>query len=760
MRLTLRTLLAYLDNILEPSAAQAMAAKIEESSTAAELVHRIRDVTKKVRLAAPTVDGKGLGLDANTVAEYLDNTLTGDTTPDFERVCLESDVHLAEVAACHEILSLVLVQPAEIDPATRQKMYGLLNQTAAQLAKASPSKIPTASNAPIAPVAVPVAAAVAATVPAADGKPKREVPEYLKGSVDEATMARRGWALAAVAFVALLLVAGTFALAVMPIDSVPAFLRPLAEKISISSTNVAQNDPVLPKGPPSGTLPVPPAVSSPTSPLPSPTIPVAIPLPTGPSPTAVAAPTGLLQPPSAVSPSADVPPSPLGTAPLPPLPSGVVPSPPPNGTVPVVPPPVAPLGTATGTAVPPTVVAMGTAAVIPVPSATGATPVVSTPTSPDQPAKIEPVGRVSSAGSQVLLRFDPKTNAWVRLPARETLSVGDRILALPGYRPQVALGNGLTIDLLGGTLVELLPVDASGTPGLSLLRGRLMLFTVGGVKGSLRIENGKLKQTLSLTTAEMGLEYVPRRAAGEEPSAAAAWGIVLHGKSGQIGVATPTMAETQLTVPGQWWLSEVGPPESLGPVVALPSWITSDDRDLLEKQAADFVELGLRSDKAVSVALREMASDRRAENVQLALRCQAQIGEFDDFMSLLRDPTQRYSTWERYVQMLVEAIDFGPEYATKVREALIRQHGPEGEALYRILWGYSDEQLKSGAAKYLVETLDHPELDYRVIAIWTLCDVTGQPAAYLPQDQQPKRKTAILKWEQKLKDGQIVRKKA
>ena len=165
MRLTLRTLLAYLDNILEPSAAQAMAAKIEESSTAAELVHRIRDVTKKVRLAAPTVDGKGLGLDANTVAEYLDNTLTGDTTPDFERVCLESDVHLAEVAACHEILSLVLVQPAEIDPATRQKMYGLLNQTAAQLAKASAAKIPTASNAPIAPVAVPVADLVPVPVP-------------------------------------------------------------------------------------------------------------------------------------------------------------------------------------------------------------------------------------------------------------------------------------------------------------------------------------------------------------------------------------------------------------------------------------------------------------------------------------------------------------------------------------------------------------------------------------------------------------------
>src|SRR5262245_34045531 len=182
MRLTLRTLLAYLDNILEPSAAQAMAQKIEESPAAAELVHRIRDVTKKVRLAAPNVEGKGLGLDANTVAEYLDNTLQSDRTPDFEMVCLESDVHLAEVAACHEILSLVLVKPAEIDAASKQRMYTLINQPA-----------PAATTAGAAPLtATPVAAPVA--VPAGDDKVRRrEVPDYLRQpETVTAAKARRG----------------------------------------------------------------------------------------------------------------------------------------------------------------------------------------------------------------------------------------------------------------------------------------------------------------------------------------------------------------------------------------------------------------------------------------------------------------------------------------------------------------------------------------------------------------------------------------
>ncbi len=125
MRLTLRTLLSYLDDTLEPAQAKAIGQKLAESETAQELVERIRQVSRRRRLTTPPPTGPG-GIDPNTIADYLDNEVTPEQAQEVEQICLASDVHLAEVAACHQILTLVLGEPALISPAVKERMYRLV----------------------------------------------------------------------------------------------------------------------------------------------------------------------------------------------------------------------------------------------------------------------------------------------------------------------------------------------------------------------------------------------------------------------------------------------------------------------------------------------------------------------------------------------------------------------------------------------------------------------------------------------------------
>ncbi|MBD3675513.1 MAG: hypothetical protein HUJ26_18525 [Planctomycetaceae bacterium] len=139
MRLTLRTLLAYLEDELKPSESKEIGQKIAESPVATSLAQRIREVMRRRRLSAEDLNESGL--DPNLVAEYLDGALTPQQVADVERVCLGSDAHLAEVAACHQILTLVLGEPIEISESSRERMYALADD-----GTVSKSDIPTTQS--------------------------------------------------------------------------------------------------------------------------------------------------------------------------------------------------------------------------------------------------------------------------------------------------------------------------------------------------------------------------------------------------------------------------------------------------------------------------------------------------------------------------------------------------------------------------------------------------------------------------------------
>lgn len=126
-QLTLRTLLAYIDDTLEPGLARELGAKVAESELAQELIERIKRVTRRRGLKSPTPSPDDDGVsDPNTVAEYLSNSLDTEQVTRLEETCLQSDAHLAEVAACHQILTLILTEPVRVPQQARQRMYKLV----------------------------------------------------------------------------------------------------------------------------------------------------------------------------------------------------------------------------------------------------------------------------------------------------------------------------------------------------------------------------------------------------------------------------------------------------------------------------------------------------------------------------------------------------------------------------------------------------------------------------------------------------------
>ncbi|MDR1384884.1 MAG: hypothetical protein LBJ67_13710 [Planctomycetaceae bacterium] len=125
MRLSLKTLLAYKDHLFDEEYQPVLQQRITEQDSAESLLQRISIVSHDKQLGAPGRNGESEELPANIVAAYLDHKLVEEEAYQFEMICLQSDVFLAETVCVHEILATILGEPAQISRECRLRLYAI-----------------------------------------------------------------------------------------------------------------------------------------------------------------------------------------------------------------------------------------------------------------------------------------------------------------------------------------------------------------------------------------------------------------------------------------------------------------------------------------------------------------------------------------------------------------------------------------------------------------------------------------------------------
>jgi hypothetical protein len=120
MRLTLRTLLAYIDKTLDAGDSVTLATKVNNSSFARSIVERIEIADDCLAEAISFRQFGGID-DPNRIGGYLDSVLDSAEVENIEMLFIESSQHLIEVAVVHRVLTLVLGEQAEVPNKSTRK---------------------------------------------------------------------------------------------------------------------------------------------------------------------------------------------------------------------------------------------------------------------------------------------------------------------------------------------------------------------------------------------------------------------------------------------------------------------------------------------------------------------------------------------------------------------------------------------------------------------------------------------------------------
>ncbi|MBI1311116.1 hypothetical protein GC176_07390 [bacterium] len=756
MRLTLRTLLAYLDDILEPAQAREIGAKISESGYASSLVEHIREVMRQRRLGAPDASGPGMGLDPNAVAEYLDNTLTPEDVADIEKVCLESDLHLAEVAACHQILTIVLGEPVDVPERTRERMYVLGSVSSSLKVEADARSNGEAKQ--------PVPSVTSSPQPKPESQKPREfegVPDYLRPTP---VWRRVG------PIVVGLVVLGVWLLMV---SSDPSINRSTKTPSSESGEQVVDASGASGDGSAAGIAD---GILSGAG--------NEVPENSKPESKAETAGAGKLLASTGKAPSIrdldGFDPAPPADAPETGTPAATSVA---NAnaadtsrtpTTPPVPEPAAvttpgPTPATVSRTTQPTTVAAVTPGTRLAPSPDGVAPAPATTTENPAAAVSSPAGPQFQPAPEMLYAsrdgiFLSRTeDGWRAIPHRAALRAGDALAAPEPFASLIDVASlGLTIEAFGGTAFEVLGSTAENQLVLRMTQGRLAFqnraITDPDKPATISVQIGDERFHLVFSTENSvcGLEVMPTEPQKfEQPpvddqyvgNLFVARGAVnvSVGKPGGRLLAAP--AWLPLTVSVRKRMEEAG--EDV-PILPVPEWLDLDAERLTpaQRRYATRFEKELDPEVPIHLSVPAIVDSKVPDLSTLAVKCLGVTGLAEPLVEAL-SRVEFVEARDAAAQAIRQWLPRDQANKVKLQHALEMNFPPEQiEPIYRLLWGYDEADAENAAtSQILVDWLSHDSEVIRQLAFFHIYRLTGQKYDYRPNNPEDQRRAAVKRWE-------------
>lgn len=775
MRLTLRTLLAYLDNTLDPQDAEALRQKLTESGFATQLVQRIRD-SLDASLPAPPAEAIGPVDDANLISEYLDSTLTPEQVAEIERACLESEPQLAEAAACHQILTMALGESAAVPIELRDRIYHLPTQeeidrgTPTSFSGISlPSDQPSLLDIPTEEIPPPAAAAfdsdhvppvglqdsgvidaptrlrqAEATVAANQTKPKKALagskPRQLDDSMVYGGTIRPSRIAPWLISLALIAALGFAVVRIFeplwnpqqvaeqsnpdeltdenPVDGVGAAESAAGGQESGDSELMpeVEANAISPSLPPTAASEseTPDAVTVDNQDEAPTTSPEAI------KPETITPDVATEMNDSASAENAENPASPSTN----------------------------PSNDSSNDQETPMTAEAADSAAPPVP------PPSEEPTEDAVEPTMIDVATLNTESTLVAAKID---QTWKHLKKEDVIRSGTPLLVAPSFRAELVTSNA-TLAMQGPVKAEWDAVDPD-QPVLHLETGNLIIQSTSTNKlVHLQLDTQPVVIRLADDQTILALSVQHDRAAGLDPLEANNRRALLTMQTlqGEVEITYEDVPATLIA--GQQWSKRGSNEPQVTDSESEPQWLDPENDDPLLQAAREGL-LGLIEDaEPLEIELREARLFRRLEVGALAAETLLILGYGDVYFGgdgVLSDPKQR-PYWSDHFKALQADINLSSESALNLRTAMIQMDSANAAPLFRLLTGFSQKQLVEGGDEELVKRLDSPSMAVRVLALENLKAITGSTSNFRPdQENAIRRNPGIKTWIARQRKGDI-----